>query len=551
MKKIWVFCLIFGLFLTACTAEEVLPTVFQTPVIDEYALPTERGEYFAASGVCANCHKNNTDAGGVDVSYDTFWRGTMMANSSRDPYWQASVRGEVLSNPDYAEVIQDKCTTCHTPMARTTRVFEGDVGILLDDGFLNPENDLHILAMDGISCTLCHQIQSTNLGKEESYDGGYVIDSTLPKGERENFGPYQVSEENVILMRASSGYAPVEGKHIQTSELCGACHTLYTPTIDNNGEIADMFPEQMPYIEWLASDYAGQKSCQDCHMPEVPGEVVLSTTGSPARSNVSRHSFAGGNTYGLHLLEAYGDEMGVTATSDQIKAAINRAQVQLEGETAQILISKSEITDSTLKVDLKVENQVGHKFPSGFPSRRVWIHLTVANEDGVVIFESGKWDNQGGISGNQNDLDATAFEPHYQVIENLDQVQIYEAIMADVDGAVTTTLLRGAVYLKDNRLLPAGFEKESVSEDIAVQGGAQDDLDFVGGHDQIQYLVNIGDATGPFTVTAELVYQSIGYRWAANLRQYDALEPQRFTSYYENVPNLPVSIASATTLIDR
>jgi len=243
--------------------------------------------------------------------------------------------------------------------------------------------------------------------------------------------------------------------------------------------------------------------------------------------------------------------MGVTATSDQIKAAINRAQVQLEGETAQILISKSEITDSTLKVDLKVENQVGHKFPSGFPSRRVWIHLTVANEDGVVIFESGKWDNQGGISGNQNDLDATAFEPHYQVIENLDQVQIYEAIMADVDGAVTTTLLRGAVYLKDNRLLPAGFEKESVSEDIAVQGGAQDDLDFVGGHDQIQYLVNIGDATGPFTVTAELVYQSIGYRWAANLRQYDALEPQRFTSYYENVPNLPVSIASATTLIDR
>lgn len=552
MNKNRVLCLVLSLILTGCAAQEAAPTPSPTPPpIDEYALPTERGEYFAASGVCANCHKNMADAEGMDVSIDTFWRGTMMANSSRDPYWQASVRAEVLNNPEYDSIIQDKCTTCHTPMARTTRVFAADTGVLLDDGFLNTENDLHILAIDGISCTLCHQINQEHLGEEESYDGGYVIDPDQPKGERVNYGPYEVAEENVILMRSASGYAPVQGEHIQTSEFCGACHTLYTPTVDNNGEIAGLFPEQMPYIEWLASDYAGQQSCQDCHMPEVSGEVVLSVTGSPGRSQFSRHSFAGGNTYGLYLLEAYGEEMGVTASSDQIKAAINRAQDQLKGESAQILIGKSEITDSTLLVDLVVENQVGHKLPSGFPSRRVWIHLTVKDAAGNIVFESGKWDNQGGIFGNQNDFDGAAFEPHYQVVDDPDQVQIYEAIMADVDGAVTTILLRGAVYLKDNRLLPVGFEKASVNTDIAVRGEAFDDPDFKGGRDQLQYQVSIDGADGPFTITAELLYQSIGYRWAANLSQYDAPEPQRFTSYYETLPNLPVTISSATARVER
>jgi len=159
----------------------------------------ERGDYFAASGVCSTCHKDMLDGEGNDVSIDTHWRGTMMANTSRDPYWRASVRAEVISNPDYNEIIQDKCTTCHTPMARITRTFTGDAGVLLDSGFLDSENDLHVLALDGISCTLCHQINDQRLGEEDSFDGGYVIDSTKSVGERVNFGPYDVTDESGVF----------------------------------------------------------------------------------------------------------------------------------------------------------------------------------------------------------------------------------------------------------------------------------------------------------------------------------------------------------------
>ena len=551
MKRSWVLFLLAVLIITACAGEteHIAPTT--PPSVNENALPVERGDYFATSGVCATCHKDMVDGAGNDVSLDSFWRGTMMANSSRDPYWQASVRGEVLSNPDYDAVIQDKCTTCHTPMARTTRAFMGNKGVLLDEGFLHPENDLNTLALDGISCTLCHQIEATGLGEPESFDGHYVIDETKQAGERLSYGPYESAEAEAVVMKSASGYVPAQSEHIQSSELCGSCHTLYTPTVDNNGEVAGMFPEQMPYIEWLASDYIDEYSCPDCHMPEAPGEVILSVTGGPARSPFSIHSFAGGNTYALKLLSTYKDELQVKASDEQIEAALDRALTQLQEQTAQIQVVKTDVDGNILNVKVAVDSQVGHKFPSGFPSRRVWVHLQVMDAAGKALFESGHWDLNGGIYGNDNDLNETTFEPHYEVISDPEQVQIYEAIMGDVDSAVTTTLLRGAEYLKDNRLLPAGFDKAAVSADIAVYGAAAQDADFVGGSDQIRYQIDLGDATGPFIVRAELLYQSIGYRWAQNLNRFDAPEPQRFIGFYENVANKPTLVASTSVEVDK
>jgi hypothetical protein len=130
------------------------------------------------------------------------------------------------------------------------------------------------------------------------------------------------------------------------------------------------------------------------------------------------------------------------------------------------------------------------------------------------------------------------------LIDSPEQVQIYEAILGDVDGGVTTTLLRGAGYLKDNRLLPVGFDKGNMEADVAVYGGAAEDASFAGGSDQVTYQVSLGDAAGPFTVTVELLYQSIGYRWAQNLAQYSAPEPERFLGFYEAVPNLPVVVTN-------
>ncbi len=53
----------------------------------------------------------------------------------------------------------------------------------------------------------------------------------------------------------------------------------------------------------------------------------------------------------------------------------------------------------------------------------------------------------------------TKYEPHYSKITSSDEVQIYEDILGDANGKVTTGLLTGVRYLKDNRILPAGFRE--------------------------------------------------------------------------------------------
>ncbi len=183
--------------------------------------------------------------------------------------------------------------------------------------------------------------------------------------------------------------------------------------------------------------------------------------------------------------------------------------------------------------------------PTAYPSRRVWLHLKVTNGNGNVIFESGAVNPDGSITGNDNDRDASAFEPHYSIITREDQVQIYEPIMIASNGEVTTGLIYGVNYIKDNRLLPRGFDKNSAPHDVAVQGAAINDTDFIAGGDRITYAISEA-ASGTYTISAELNFQSIGYRWASNLSNYDSVETNRFVSLYQdNATDSSVSLATA------
>jgi cold shock CspA family protein len=122
--------------------------------------------------------------------------------------------------------------------------------------------------------------------------------------------------------------------------------------------------------------------------------------------------------------------------------------------------------------------------------------------------------------------------------------------MVDPQGAPTTGLLTGVRYIKDNRLLPTGMIKAQAGKDIAVHGDAVNDADFNGGGDRVQFHVDVGNARGAVRVEAELLFQSIGYRWAQNLKAYDAAEPRRFVDYYEATAQASAEqVASATTTV--
>ena len=69
---------------------------------------------------CQACHNNLVSPAGEDVSIGTAWRATMMANSARDPYWQAAVRREAIDHPSHGDDIQDECGGCHMPISTQT-----------------------------------------------------------------------------------------------------------------------------------------------------------------------------------------------------------------------------------------------------------------------------------------------------------------------------------------------------------------------------------------------------------------------------------------------
>lgn len=496
----------------------------------------------ASSGVfqtadnCMACHNGLTTAFGEDVSFGSAWRASMMANSARDPYWQASVRREVIDHPQAAEQIEDECSVCHMPMSRTAEAAAGRHGRVFahlpDAPQSSPEA---ALAADGVSCTVCHQITPEGLGTPMSFTGGFVIDTKAPPEQRPLFGPYPVEPGRSRIMHSATGFRPVESQHVRQSELCATCHTLYTTPRGLNGEALGRLPEQTPYQEWQHSAYRGQRSCQSCHMPVIEGDLRIASVLGEPRTGAARHDFRGGNFFMLRMLNRYRDDLAVRALPQELESAARLAVRHLQTEAARLTVRARSVEGSWLPIEVDVENLTGHKLPTAYPSRRVWIHLVVRDGGGRALFESGAVAPSGVIRGNGNDADSLAFEPHHTRITDADQVQIYESVMADTGGRVTTGLISAVRYVKDNRLLPRGFEKQNAPADIAVIGGAAQDPDFEAPSDRVHYDVNLGNAAGPFHVEAVLRYQPIGFRWADNLRRYDATEPERFLRYFDSM----------------
>jgi hypothetical protein len=135
------------------------------------------------------------------------------------------------------------------------------------------------------------------------------------------------------------------------------------------------------------------------------------------------------------------------------------------------------------------------------------------------------------------------------LITAADQVQIYEAIMADTDGAVTYTLLRGARYAKDNRLLPSGFNPVTAHADVAVYGTARFDRSFTGGSDEVTYSIELPQVSGPLTVTARLLYQPASYRFVRDLRAGDTPAIEQFGRYYDAADKTPTLVGAVPAAV--
>lgn len=530
------------LLLLAGAVQTAPPSRAHAPAVDEL---------FTRSTRCIACHNGITGADGTEVSIASGWRASMMANSARDPYWQASVRRETLDHPAAAAAIENECSACHMPMTRFASKAAGRKESVFANTVPSAAGTIPAMfAADGVSCSLCHQITARGLGERTSFTAGFDVDRATPQDQRAILGPYDVDEGRTKLMHSASMFQPQNAVHVQSSELCATCHTLYTHALKPDGSAAGELPEQVPYLEWRHSAFLGEKSCQACHMPVVAAEAPITSVMGRPRTHVSQHEFRGGNAFMLQLISDNGAALGAVSPAAELRASAHRTIEHLQTEAARLEIRGVTREGGRLRVDVAVTNLAGHKLPTAYPSRRAWVHFTVREASGGIVFESGKPLPSGAIEGNDNDLSASDYERHHRVIREPDDVQIYEAVLGDHRGEVTTGLISAVRYLKDNRLLPRGFEKTSAGRDIAVQGDAVDDPDFVAAGDTVRYLVTT-PSTGPLVVEAELLYEPIGYRWAENLRATKSAESERFLPMYDqSAPRSATLLARARAAID-
>jgi hypothetical protein len=367
------------------------------------------------------------------------------------------------------------------------------------------------------------------------------------------------------------------------SALCASCHNLKTPFVDAEGKLAATeFPEQMVYSEWENSAFADAntgQTCQDCHMPKTHGVKIANRPRFlAARNDFSRHTLLGGNSAMLDIMANNKETLGITTTGFDKAIEGTRA---LLATAASLSINTSQAAgdqgEDLLNVDLTVNNHSGHKFPTSFPSRRAFIHLVARDANGNIVFESGAMakDANGNVTGGIVGVDADtnscdlpySYEPHYDLITSPDQVQVYEPIMGKevldkttnelVDPfPVTYTLLRAAKYVKDNRIPPVGFDKDSVPADIAVigtviqQGEDSDgvpapveDSDFNDGSDTVTYRIPL--AKGKYTIEAELRFQTLAFGFIQDLFcDQDNPEVALFKQLYDGASLRAETIAS-------
>ena len=487
---------------------------------------------FSGSGTCVMCHESDgliMVENGTDISPVSQWRSTMMANSAKDPLWRAKVATELAAFPQHSDLIQNRCTICHVPAGFTQAHYDSI------ENYTFEMLDSDALARDGVTCTVCHQVQPDNFGTPESYSGHYEITD-----ERLIFGPFELPLN--WPMYNNTGFDPVYSAHVHQSELCATCHTLFTPSLDAAGNIIGEFPEQTPYVEWKNSFYGqeGETSCQDCHMRQAQSAQDISLMPpwhQELRSPYRQHMFVGANITMLRILRDYADELGVTALAQHFDSTIAETQRSLSQRSVDMHLDVTTANDSVY-LNVELINLTGHKIPTGIPLRRMWLDVRAEDGQGRVVFESGAWGDDGEIVG--YDL---PFEPHHDVITEPNQVQVYEAVMGDNENNRTWTLLRASQHLKDNRLPPLGFTTTHASYDtVEIFGVPASDTNYNrvhgaegSGSDLVTYRL-----PGCSRIAVSVMYQTVQPKLVDYLDTHDLPETNAFVTMYGTQPRDPL-----------
>lgn len=281
---------------------------------------------------CESCHPDQVRE----------WSGSMHAYASDDPMFIAL---NDLLQEQTGGAAAGFCIGCHAPIA----VREGATV----DG---TDIDSVPRYLRGVTCYFCHAVDAV----EDDHNGAlHLADDGVIRG--------PIADPVYTEAHESRYSALHDGRALESSQLCGACHDVVTP--------GGLHLEKT-FAEWRDSVFAkpgpAALSCNRCHMPgsDRPAAMVA---GAPER-RVHEHAVPGIDV----------------ALHDWPETAAQRTLIARDLQPS--ILGKLCVSPGGGGVDVEVtlDNLLaGHSFPSGVThARRTWVELT-ARTAGDVVYQSG------------------------------------------------------------------------------------------------------------------------------------------------------------------
>ena len=254
---------------------------------------------FVPSAQCIACHAQLTAPSGDDISIGFDWRATMMANSARDPYWHAAVRREVLDHPAAQAAIEDKCATCHMPMARFDAAAAGGRG----EVFAN-------LAADGAAARarggrrVVHRLPPDlrrRLGRARELRRRLPIE---PAGDaRVAFGPHDVDPGRQSVMRSAASFTPSVGTaHSAVRALRDVPHAVHDGARRRGAGRSVSCRSRCRIKSGCTASTARRIAVRVATCRRSPATRRSLPCSAQPRPRVSQHTFLGSNAFMLGML---------------------------------------------------------------------------------------------------------------------------------------------------------------------------------------------------------------------------------------------------------
>ena len=331
-------------------------------------------EDFISSARCAKCH----------TDMHPQWRESAHANSFREPFYQKNVK-DLQKQKGIA--FTRHCESCHNP----TALFSG--ALTEKPQFKNRPFD-----EDGVSCIVCHSIESTN-GRGI---GGYTMGQPAMLQSADGTKTIDATDQEILANVADHKRAMMRPL-LKQPEFCGACHKSQVPQELNDYKfirafaVSDelqqsSFSKESPHPFYVRN----KETCNTCHMADAPTKYF---DVSAKDGMIASHRWASANT-AIPSFYNYTEQLDAVEKSlqnDVMGIDIFALHVQSEGKSKEKLVAPVNRKDFKLKegdvltADVIVTNKnIGHSFP---PELRdfyeAYVEFTVADANDKVLYKSG------------------------------------------------------------------------------------------------------------------------------------------------------------------